>query len=150
MGKKKVLLTEEKYRQLQEEYNELVTKGRKSVDDRYVSARNDNLGEFESPFLAISEDKFYLEKRISEIEELLNKAEVIKQGSKKKTQKVEVGSVVLVGFESFEDRYTIVESIEADPFKNKISNNSPIGEALLGSSVGDRIVAKIGNIRKVF
>lgn len=75
-----------------------------------------------------------LEGRIAEIEEILQNASIIKA---KAGDKVAVGSTVELQSNGKKMQYTIVGSVEADPLEGKISDESPIGKALLGKKVGD-------------
>lgn len=80
-----------------------------------------------------------LEGRIAEIEEILQNASIIKS---KASDKVVVGSTVELQTDGKKVQYTIVGSVEADPLEGKISDESPIGKALLGKKVGDSVVIK--------
>ena len=75
--------------------------------------------------------------RISELEELINKSEIITQSSNKEI--VSVGCTIRANCEGSEHSYTIVGSNEADPGKGRISNESPIGRAFLGCRIGDKV-----------
>lgn len=89
-----------------------------------------------------------VESRISEIEEILQNASIIKPSGKKNA----VGLGVTVDLHHSETKkkvsYTIVGSVEADPLEGKISDESPIGQALMGKKVGDKvsIVTPSGNV----
>jgi transcription elongation factor GreA len=82
-----------------------------------------------------------VERHIVELEETLNNIEIIKSNGKK--NKVSVGSSVKVHDIEFDEDviYTIVGSTETNPLENKVSDESPIGKALLGSKPGDTVVA---------
>lgn len=81
-----------------------------------------------------------VETRISDIEDILLNAEVI---GGRKTSKVSLGStVVLADAKGKKVSYTIVGSVEADPMEGKISDQSPIGQALLGKKVGEDVAIK--------
>jgi len=80
-----------------------------------------------------------LEGRIAEIEEILQNASIIKT---KATDKVTVGCTVELQTGAKKVEYTIVGSVEADPLEGKISDESPIGKALLGKKVGDSVEIK--------
>lgn len=89
------------------------------------------------------EDQEFLEKRIAEIEEMLKKAIIIE---KKKSEKVQVGSIVTVIFkgEKHHQKFQIVGTKEANPAKFQISLESPLGKALWGKKKGDKIKIEIG------
>lgn len=80
----------------------------------------------------------FMEGRISEIENILKHAQVI-ESPKKKGGVVELGSTVHLELEEGVQKFTIVGSTEANPEEGKISNESPIGQALLGKKHGDTI-----------
>lgn len=79
--------------------------------------------------------------RIEETENLLKKAVIIKQ---KKSDRVELGNVVVVNASGKEKTYQILGSQETDPERGIISHNSPIGSALLGKKAGEEVLIKIG------
>ena len=85
---------------------------------------------------AAREEQGLLETRIAEIEDILNNADIIKAG--KKTT-VDLGSKVELKMGSKKVIYTVVGPVEANPIEGKISNESPIGMALYGKKVGDKI-----------
>ena len=85
---------------------------------------------------AAREEQGLLETRIAEIEDILNNADIIKAG--KKTT-VDLGSKVELKMGSKKVVYTVVGPVEANPIEGKISNESPIGMALYGKKVGDKI-----------
>lgn len=90
-----------------------------------------------------------VESRIAEIEEILQNASLI-SGSKKKSGAVSLGVTVDLHHSETKKKvsYTIVGSVEADPLEGKISDESPIGQALMGKKVGDKvsIVTPSGNV----
>lgn len=79
----------------------------------------------------------FVEGRILEIEDLLKNAVIVEQESG--GSNVRVGSTVVVTVNGKEKTFTIVGSNEADPLTGKVSNESPIGHALLGAKVGDQV-----------
>jgi len=85
---------------------------------------------------AAREEQGLLETRIAEIEDIINNADIIKAG--KKTS-VDLGSKVELKTGSKKVVYTVVGPVEANPLEGKISNESPIGMALYGKKVGDKI-----------
>ncbi|MBD3329024.1 hypothetical protein GF357_00850 [Candidatus Dojkabacteria bacterium] len=147
MSKREYLLTAEKLREFKKELQELKSVQRKKLDKALVESRNDNLGEFENPFSEISEAKFFLEKRISELEDIIANTRVIHE---KHVPVIGVGSHVEIGFESFSKEFMIVDHLEANPIRGKISTESPVGKALLGARVGDEVEVDLGTIRKTY
>jgi transcription elongation factor GreA len=145
---KKYQITAKTKKNLEKELKELETKGRQDIAEKLDWLRQQPTNEEDNPFTDLLEDKSYLEKRISEIKEILSNCSVIKGNVKHKV--VEIGSTVKVGFEGFEDEYLIVSSIEADPLKKRISDESPVGKSLMGAKVGDTVDVKIGAINKKF
>ncbi|MCK9368682.1 GreA/GreB family elongation factor [Candidatus Dojkabacteria bacterium] len=145
---KKYVLTATKKKELEKELKKLETTGRKDIADKLDWLRIQSFSEEDDPFGDVLDDKNFLEKRISELKEILNHSEIAKVG--KKHKEVEIGTKVKVGFEGFEEEYVIVSSLEANPLKKRISDESPVGRALLGSKEGDNVEVKIGPVNKVF
>lgn len=145
---KKYKITAKTKRELEKELKLLETTGRQDIASKLDLLRQQPINEEDNPFSELLDDKSYLEKRIAEIKEILHNCEIV--DSKAKHKMVEVGSKVKVGFESFEDEYTIVSSIEADPLNKKISDESPVGKALLNARVGNTITVKIGPVSKQY
>ncbi len=81
-----------------------------------------------------------LEERIAKLEKILRNAQIIDENDIS-TDKVSVGSRVMVKDLEYDEEmeYTIVGSAEADPYEGKISNESPVGSALLGGKIGDTV-----------
>lgn len=141
--KKLFHLTQNGIDQFKEELKVLIS-GRPEVAERINQARQ--LGDLSEnhEYQAARTEQDRLEARIAEIEHILNNAEIIKKP--KGDHKVQLGSTVkLKGATSKE--FTIVGTVEADPMAGKISDESPIGKALLGKSVGDS--AEIKNSTEV-
>lgn len=145
---KKYKLSAKKKRELEKELKLLETKGREDIAAKLDRMRQMPIDEEDYPFTDLLDDKNYLEKRISELKDILNNCQVI--NAKEKHNLVEIGSKVKVGFEGFEEVYLIVSSVEADPLNRKISDESPVGKALLGAKVGDNVEVKIGPVNKRF
>jgi transcription elongation factor GreA len=85
------------------------------------------------------EEQGIVETRISEIEDILQNAEIIKSRS---NSKVDLGNRVELKTQDSTVIYTVVGPVEADPLEGKISNKSPIGEALFGKKVGEKVEIK--------
>ena len=139
MKKKEIFLTGEGYLELENELQYLKTTKRAEVTQTLKEARA--LGDLSenSEYEQAREDQANLEKRILEIEYALEHANVIDEN--KSDGKVDIGSQVELKYEDDDDTesYKIVGSQEADPFNNKISNESPIAAAIMGKSVGDTV-----------
>lgn len=129
-------ITEEKKQLLIEELNHLKTVKRKDILEALDAAKA--LGDLSenAEYHQAREDQGKTEDRINQIEYMLQSAVVVK---KHHSTKVEIGTTVNVKKEGAKEEvtYSIVGSEEADMSKNKISNKSPLGEALFGKSKGD-------------
>ena len=139
MKKKEIFLTGEGYLELENELNYLRNEKRKEVTQTLKEARA--LGDLSenSEYDQAREEQANLEKRILEIEYTLEHATVIDKSSD--DGKVGIGCNVELQYEDDDDTesYKIVGSQEADPFNNKISNESPIAAAIMGKKVGDTV-----------
>lgn len=91
-------------------------------------------------YLSFQEDLSFLETRITELEYILKNAELIKIPPKDKQNIVGLGARVFVEVDGQTDEFTIVGTLEADPSIGKISNESPVGRALLGHKVGEAVI----------
>lgn len=134
-------LTAEGAAKLQAELDELKGPKREEMAKRLRSAiQMGDLSE-NADYIKAKEDQGFMEGRIQELEYLLKNA-IIVDVSEVTGDTVQVGSCVIVqeGTEP-EERYCLVGAKEADPRLGKISNESPIGRALLGSHVGDVVSA---------
>ena len=128
MIKKTVSLTAEGKKELEKELDELI-KSRPAIAERIATARAfGDLSENEEYSSARNEQKM-AEGRILEIQEILKNAKIIKGGKK---SKVDLGATVVLDMGGREVTYTLVGPTEANPLEGKISNESPIGKALLG------------------
>lgn len=131
--KKTINLTPAGYAELEKELAELVAE-RPAIAERIATARAfGDLSENQEYTDARAEQK-NVENRILEIEETLKNAVLIKT---KKTDKVIIGSTVVISMAGKEFTYTVVGPVEANPLEGKISHESPIGKELLGRKVGD-------------
>lgn len=139
MKKKEIFLTSEGYLELENELHYLKTEKRKEVTQVLKEARA--LGDLSenSEYDQARQDQADLEKRIMEVEYALEHATVIDKAEKNGT--VGIGCEVQIKYEDDDDveSYKIVGSQEADPFNNKISNESPIAAAIMGHKVGDEV-----------
>lgn len=132
--KKKNILTPEGYNKFKEEYKYLVEVKRPKVSERIrIASEFGDLSE-NSEYDAAKEEQSFIEGRIAELEEILRNVELVEE---KKSDFVVVGSKVVVEFNGEKDEFVIVGPLEADPVMGKISNESPVGKALLGAKVGE-------------
>jgi len=132
----KVLLTEEGLKKLKEEYGELTNVKRKEVTEKIARARDFGDLSENSEYDSAREEQSFIEGRIMELEEILTHAKLIEKSG---VSKVDIGSKVKVQSDGDVDEYVIVSSVEANPMEGKISIDSPVGKALLGSKVGDEV-----------
>ncbi len=135
-------LTPEGYQRLKEELEYLKTVKRKEIAQRLHEALSEG-GELieNSEYEAAKMEQAFVEGRIQELEHLLATAQVIYPS--RKDGVVDLGSRVTVQEEGFEpETYVIVGPVEADPEKGYISNESPLGRALLGHKAGDVVEVK--------
>lgn len=138
MGKlaKKIILTPEGLQKLNAELNELMGIKRPGVIERIREAKE--MGDLteNSGYDAAKDAQSIIEGRIQELKDILSQATVITAPSQK-NEFVVIGSTVVVEVDGEIDEFTIVGSLEADPLKKKISNESPVGQALLGAREGE-------------
>jgi len=132
----KIYLTSEGYNKLQKEYDELVNVKRKEVTQRIAKAREYGDISENSEYDSARDEQSFMEGRISELQEILKDAQVLTKHDK---NVVDIGSKVKVEIDGDIDEFIIVSSIEADPSEGKISNESPVGGALIGAKLGDVI-----------
>ena len=134
MIKKSISLTAEGKKDLEKELDELI-KGRPAIAEKIATARAfGDLSENEEYSSARNEQKM-AESRIMEIEEILKNAKIIRGGKK---DSAVLGATVSLDFGGRKMEYTLVGATEANPLEGKISNESPIGKALLGHKAGDK------------
>ena len=142
---KKFILTEEGLSQLKTEYEELIKVKRPQITSRIQRAREfGDLAE-NSEYDAAKEEQSLLEARIAQLEEVLPKAQIISQVTN--TDFVVIGSRIVVEMNDEVHEFAIVGSMEADPAAKKISNESPVGKALLGLKAGEVIEVSLGPVR---
>ena len=91
-------------------------------------------------FVSFQEDVGFLRSRIDELKNIIEHHELIKSPAKDKQGVVLVGAKVKIDVDGQKDEFVIVGTLEANPALGKISNESPVGKALLGHKVGDEVV----------
>lgn len=136
---KKFSLTQAGVDELTKEHAELVGQ-RGAVAEKIKTAREfGDLAE-NAEYQTARQEQEKLEARISEIEHILNNVEVI--AKPKGDSKVQLGSTVKLKGDGKVKQFQVVGTVEADPLSGKISDESPIGQALLGKKVGDEVEIK--------
>ena len=146
MPAKQVYLTEEGLRKLEIELDDLRTNKRKEVVETIkVALSFGDLSE-NSEYDEAKNEQARVEMRIAELEEMLKHVKIIEQ-SELKNETVGIGNRVRVMDAEIDEEieYSIVGSMEADPFNNKISDESPVGHALLGAKPGDELNVQTPN-----
>jgi transcription elongation factor GreA len=135
MEKSGTYLTKEGLEKLKKEYEHLTKVRRREVTERIAKAREYGDISENSEYDTAKEEQSFVEGRVLELEEILRNAKVVDQSQK--SSEVQIGSKVRVEVDGEEDEFVIVSPVEADPMQGKISDESPVGTALLGSKVGD-------------
>jgi transcription elongation factor GreA len=131
--KKLYQITDEGKVELEAELAELKSR-RGDIADKIAEARDFGDLSENAEYDSAREEQGLVESRIAEIEDILLNAELIRGG---KTSKVSLGSKVELKTGKKTVTYGVVGPVEADPLEGKISNESPIGAALMGKKVGD-------------
>lgn len=144
-------LTKAGYKKLEEELRDLIDNVRDEVKRQLAEARAQGDLSENADYDAARNRQAEVEGRIKQLEEILSNAVIIDEGKAKKSDKVALGSTVTIKFVETgkEESYMIVGTVESDPFNHKISNACPLGEALVGSSVGDVVEVKGKKVYKV-
>lgn len=140
MEEKKNLLTYAGLKALEEELHDLKVVKRKEVAGKIKEAREQGDLSENAEYDAAKDEQRDIEARIEEIEKILKYAEVVVE-DEVDLDKISVGCQVKVYDEEFEEEmeFKIVGSSEANSLQGKISNESPVGKALIGAKVGDEI-----------
>ena len=135
---KKIYLTKEGIAELKKEYEELSNVRRPEVLSRVSQARNQGDLAENAEYVAAREELSFIDGRMDELEELLKQAVVIRD-SRVSNGAVKLGSKVTLRIKEKEETFMLVGEWEADPKEKKISHESPLGKALIGKRVGEKI-----------
>ena len=143
MAIKETQITAEGLQKLEEELAQRKSVIREEILERIKEARAQGDLSENSEYDQAKEDQGKNESRIVELEQMIKTAVIIDTSASYKEGKVSLGcTVVLKDMETGEEEtYTLVGTTEADPFDNKISNESPVGKAVIGKKIGDVVVA---------
>lgn len=140
MNDKKFILTEEGLRAREDELRELITTGRTEIAKKIAEARSQGDLSENAEYDAAMEEQAELEAKIATLEKMIKNVTIIKE-DEISSDIVSIGSKVEIYDRKFEEVlvYSIVGSAEADPINGKISNESPVGKAMIGHRVGEAI-----------
>lgn len=132
----KILLTKDGLAELKKEHEELVNVKRPDAVARLAAARE--LGDLSenSEYAAAKQDLSFIDGRIVELEEILHGAKVVTNHTK---SQVDVGCKVTLHINGKKEVFMLVGEWEADPKEKKISHESPLGKALMGKKVGEKV-----------
>jgi transcription elongation factor GreA len=136
MPKKEILITQEGLDKLQQELHELTTIRRPEIVNRIKVAKE--LGDLSenAEYTSAKEEQSFVEGRIQEIEQVLKQAKVVAENH---TGTIGIGTTVTFSVDGDKDSFELVGPTESDPEKGKISVDSPVGQALLGHKVKDKV-----------
>jgi transcription elongation factor GreA len=138
MGQKKILITQEGLAKLQSELEHLLSVRRQEVASKIKRAREMGGTENNAEYEDAKNDQAFVEGRILMLENIVKNATVIE--SPALLGVVEMGDKVLIQNQDGKiEQFSIVGSTEANPVEGKISNESPVGKALLGRKIGDEV-----------
>ncbi len=139
MSERIFYVTKEKLKELKKEHEGLVA----FEHDKVLGQEAPRMLESEdinSEFVSYHEDIDSLRLRIAELQNILENYELIKNPPKEKRIFVDLGAMVKIDVNGKKDEFMITGTLEADPVFGKISNESPVGKALLGHKVGDEVI----------
>lgn len=139
MDDKVFFITKPKLKELKKEYEDLLNleKIKTTEEDAPKIFESEDLN---PEFVSFQEDIGFLRSRIDEIKNIIDHHELIKAPPTEKANFVDLGAKIKVDVAGQKDEFTIVGTLEANPDLGKISNESPVGKALLGHKVGDEIL----------
>lgn len=150
MAEKKNILTYAGLKQYEDELQDLKVNKRKEVAQKIKEAREQGDLSENAEYDAAKDEQRDIELRIEELEKLLKNAEVVVE-DEIDLEKINIGCIVKVfdlGYDE-ETHFKIVGSTEANSLQNKISNESPVGKALIGRKIGDvvNVETQVGMIQ---
>jgi transcription elongation factor GreA len=139
MNGKIFYITKGKLGELKREYEELVAfEHKKSLEQEAPKILESE--DLNPEFVSFQEDVGFLRSRIDELKNIIDHHELIKNPAKDKQSVVGLGAKVKIGVDGQKDEFVIVGTLEANPSMGKISNESPVGKALLGHKIGDEVL----------
>ena len=150
MAEKKNILTYEGLKKLEDELQDLKVNQRREIAQKIKEAREQGDLSENAEYDAAKDEQRDIEARIEQIEKILKNAEVVLD-EEIDLDKISIGCLVRVLDVEYdeEEEYKLVGSSEASSLQNKISNESPVGKALIGAGVGDvvEVETQMGNLK---
>jgi len=131
-------LTKDGVDKLKKEYEMLLTLKRSKTGSPTPQFLHSD--ELDPEYIALRDDLDLLEVKLADLKYVIKNAKLIKAPLKQKQDTIQLGAKVLFQIDGQEDEFTIVGTIEANPFVGKISNESPVGRAVLGHRAGEEVV----------
>jgi transcription elongation factor GreA len=140
MDSKKIYLTKEGLEELRKEHADLAKVKRPQTVQRLTDARNQGDLSENAEYVAAREELSFIDGRIDELEEILKQVVIITDTTSKSSgASVKLGSEVTVKIDGKSEIYRVVGEWEADPTQKKISHESPLGKALIGKKLGEKV-----------
>ncbi len=136
MNNNHVVVTKEGLDALKKEYEELTQVKRPAAVERLANAREQGDLSENSEYTDAKQNLAFIDGRIAELEDVLHGVQVVTSHTK---GQVDVGCKVTLHINGKKEEFTVVGEWEADPQAKKISNESPLGKALLGKKVGEKV-----------
>ncbi len=132
-------ITKSKLQELQKEYRDLLEfERKKSLGQEAPKILESE--DLNPEFVSFQEDVGFLRSRIDELKNILDRHELIRAPVKDRQGVVGLGAKVKIDVDGQKDEFILVGTLEANPAIGKISNESPVGRALLGHKIGDEVV----------
>jgi transcription elongation factor GreA len=141
MNNKPTYLSRDGLEKLRAELDEMVTVKRPEVADRIHDAKEHGDLSENAEYEDAKNEQAFVEGRIQTLEAMIKNATIIDENTS--TDHVQIGSTVKVTGEDGPETFLIVGSAEAKPAQGRISNESPVGRALLGRKKGEKVVVKV-------
>jgi len=139
MEEKIFYITKEKLQELKKEYEKLLDLEHKKAQDPEAPKILES-EDLNPEFVSFQEDVGFLRARIDELKEIIDYHELIKNPGKDKQGVIGLGAKVKVDINGQKDEFVIVGTLDANPAVGRISNESPVGRALLGHKIGDEVL----------
>lgn len=140
-----IVLTKEGYEELSAKLKVLKSEGRSEIAEKLKVARSFGDLSENSEYDEAKSEQAKLEAEINDIETMLSRATIIDEEENANTEVVHLGSIVTIKETtrgSAEKTYTITGFAQANPTEGKISDESPVGKALMGHKVGDKVIVE--------